>query len=96
MTCLEAMFYGRPVVATRSGGPSEIIDHDVSGILVDIKDVKAMAHAMDVLISDTETREAMARKAFESVRTKFSYANTIARVGEVYRQALSNSPARIS
>ena len=46
LTCLEAMFYGRPVIATRSGGPSEIIDHNESGILVDVKDVDAMANAM--------------------------------------------------
>ena len=27
LTCLEAMFYGRPVIATKSGGPEEIINH---------------------------------------------------------------------
>ena len=96
MTCLEAMFYGRPVIATYSGGPSEIIEQGVSGILVDLKDIDAMANAIEFLISDVEKSEAMARKAFELVRIKFSFANTIGKVKEVYQQSLGNSPAQIS
>ncbi len=88
MTCLEAMFYGRPVIATRSGGPSEIIDQNVTGILVDVKDVTAMADAMDYLISHPDERETMAKRAYESVRQKFSYDNTIGKLGEVYKRVL--------
>lgn len=91
LTCLEAMFYGRPVIATRSGGPSEIVDHNDSGILVELKDVQTMAMAMDELISNPGIREAMARRAYESVRQRFSFANTIEKLGAVYRQALRGS-----
>jgi L-malate glycosyltransferase len=90
LTCLEAMFYGRPVIATRSGGPAEIIDHDASGILVDLKDITAMAKAMDELISNPEKREQMSRFAYERVRQKFSYQNTIGKLGEVYKAAIKD------
>ena len=90
LTCLEAMFYGRPVIATRSGGPSEIIDHNESGILVDVKDVEAMASALEELISSPEKREQMSRLAYERVRLKFSYQNTIGRLGEVYKAAIKD------
>ena len=90
LTCLEAMFYGRPVIATRSGGPSEIIDHNESGILVDVKDVAAMAKAIDELISNPEKREQMSRIAFERVRQKFSYENTVQKLGEVYKAAIKD------
>ncbi|HYI78797.1 MAG TPA: glycosyltransferase family 4 protein, partial [Chryseolinea sp.] len=90
LTCLEAMFYGRPVIATRSGGPSEIIDHNQSGILVDVNDVTAMAEAIDELISNPEKREQMSRIAYERVRQKFSYQNTIAKLGEVYKAAIKD------
>jgi glycosyltransferase involved in cell wall biosynthesis len=96
MTCLEAMFYGRAVIATRSGGPAEIIEHNISGILVELKDVTAMANAMELLITNSEKREEMARQAYESVRIKFSFANTIAKVGDIYRQALNNSSSHTS
>src|SRR5688572_29023724 len=77
MTVLEAMYYGRPVVATRSGGPSEIIDQNESGILVDLKDVTAMANAIEYLIDNPEKRERMAHQAYERVRRKFSFENTV-------------------
>ena len=91
LTCLEAMFYGRPVIATRSGGPSEIIDHNQSGILVDVKDVAAMAEALDELMGDSEKREQMSRIAYDRVRQKFSHQNTVEKHGEVYKKALKNS-----
>jgi len=90
MTCLEAMFYGRPVIATRSGGPSEIIDQNETGILVDLKDTAAMADAMKYLIGNPDKREDMARRAYHSVRQKFSFANTIEKLGEVYRKFLKS------
>lgn len=88
MTCLEAMFYGRPVIATRSGGPAEIIDQNQTGILVDLEDVTGMADAIDYLISNPEKRDAMAQKAFKSVREKFSFENTIGKLRKIYRNAL--------
>jgi L-malate glycosyltransferase len=88
MTCLEGMFYGRPVIATRSGGPAEIIDQNQSGILVDLEDVAGMAAAIDYLISHPDKRNAMAQKAYKSVREKFSYDNTVRKLGKIYRSAL--------
>jgi glycosyltransferase involved in cell wall biosynthesis len=82
------MFHGRPVVATRSGGPSEIIDHDDTGILVGLKDVTAMADAMDYLIRNGDHREAMARRAYEAVRQRFSPINTTEKLRALYRMAL--------
>lgn len=90
MTCLEAMFYGRPVIATRSGGPSEIIDQNETGILVELKDTAAMADAMKNLITNPDKREDMARRAYHSVRQKFSFANTIEKLGEVYQKSLKS------
>jgi glycosyltransferase involved in cell wall biosynthesis len=88
MTCLEAMFYGRPVIATRSGGPAEIIDQNDTGILVDLRDVTAMGNAMEYLISNPDKREIMARRAYDSVRIKFSYTNTVQKLGELYQAAI--------
>jgi glycosyltransferase involved in cell wall biosynthesis len=88
MTVLEAMYYGRPVIATRSGGPSEIIDQNDSGILVDLKDVNAMVNAMNYMMDNPEKRESMAQRAYKSVRTKYSYENTVQKLGELYRDAL--------
>ena len=88
MTCLEAMYYGRPVIATRSGGPAEIIDQNESGILVEVHDTSAMANAIDYLINNPEKREQMAKLAYERVREKFSFENTVGKLRHVYSEAL--------
>ena len=90
MTCLEAMFYGRPVIATRCGGPSEIINHEEAGLLVDVADTKAMSVAIDRLISNADERARMAHLSFEIVRKKFSFENTIGKLGKLYQQALND------
>jgi glycosyltransferase involved in cell wall biosynthesis len=90
LTCLEAMFYGRPVVATKSGGPEEIIDEGESGLLVNLSDVEGMVSAVDSLISNPERREQLGRTAFERIRKKCSYENTVGKLKTAYNSALSN------
>lgn len=51
-TLVEAMAQGVPVVATRSGGPEEIIEDGKSGFLVDVGDAEAIAERMARLLSD--------------------------------------------
>jgi UDP-glucose:tetrahydrobiopterin glucosyltransferase len=44
MVALEAMACGTPVLAYAGGGPSEIIEHGISGYLVEPGDTAALAH----------------------------------------------------
>ncbi len=43
---LEAMMTGLPVIATRHAGLGEVIEHGVTGLLMDERDVEGMAAAM--------------------------------------------------
>jgi glycosyltransferase involved in cell wall biosynthesis len=53
---LEASAYGLPVVATRSGGIPEAVLDGKTGILVQPKDVDAMASAFVALYNDPDAR----------------------------------------
>ena len=83
ITCLEALYFGRPLIATDCGGPAEIIDFD-TGYLVNLGDVKAMTQSLEYLITHPSEREEMSRQAYSRVRSKFSYENTINKLELLY------------
>jgi L-malate glycosyltransferase len=72
MTCAEACFYGLPVIATRCGGPEEIIVQEETGLLVDNKNIEQMAEAMVRLSASKQLRMEYGTKAREYVKEKFS------------------------
>lgn len=71
-TCLEASAYGRPIISTRSGGPAEIIENNLSGILVDVDDVSAMTDAILRISNDRTLRLSMGQTGRLIARERFS------------------------
>ena len=63
VTVLEAMAWGRPVVASRIGGVPELIEDQVSGLLVPPADPRALAEALRCLILDPDRRRWMGQTA---------------------------------
>lgn len=59
-TVAEAMTMATPVIATSEGGPAELIDHGVSGLLAAPGDDEAWASAIDRVLSDRSTASQMA------------------------------------
>ena len=59
----EYMAAGRPVVASRVGVIPELVEHDVSGLLVDPGNAAELAAAIRGLLGDAELRERLAREA---------------------------------
>jgi glycosyltransferase involved in cell wall biosynthesis len=86
-TCLEALFYGCALIASDCGGPTEIIDHYETGILVPNRDVEKMKEAMISLASDINLRSQFGSKARTVVRDRFSINNTSYRLKKVYDEA---------
>ena len=56
---LDAMAFGRPVVATAAGGIPEAVEDGVTGRLVPVRDPVALAGALLDLLRDPGTRRAM-------------------------------------
>lgn len=86
MTCLEAQYYGCCVVATRSGGPSEIVDDGTTGFIVPVHDVQAMATALAKLMEDPALRESMGSRGASAVREKFALEKTSGALRSLYLQ----------
>ena len=60
---VEAGAVGIPVIATRTGGLTDIVQDGVSGLLVEPGDVEELAHAINRLLDDPQLRAKMSEKA---------------------------------
>lgn len=63
LSLVEAMALGKPVVATDCGGPSEIVDDGVTGLLVPVDDHEALAAALSHLLADPQRRAELGSRA---------------------------------
>lgn len=64
---LEAMFTGVPVISTDVGGVSEVIKHNINGILLPAGASDKMAAAIKDLIGDPGKRHSLSQKGRETV-----------------------------
>ncbi len=81
---LEGMMAGRPVVATRGGGVTEIVVDGSTGILVPMGDARAMANAITVLLSNPEHARALGAAGRARAETEFTIAKTARKVEAIY------------
>lgn len=72
LACLEASQCGLPVIATRCGGPEEIVQDDETGLLCNVGDVAAIAAAMERLLNDPADASEMGKRGAARVQELFS------------------------
>lgn len=72
IACVEAMACGLPIVATRCGGPEEILAHDTTGLLVGNAQPAQISEALFKLIATPSLRSALATNARQHAISRFS------------------------
>lgn len=72
LACLEASQAGLPVVATRCGGPEEIVADGETGVMCGVGDVAKIAEAMAQLLADQPAAAAMGARGAALVEKRFS------------------------
>ena len=82
---IEAQAAGLPVVATRSGGPEEIITDRDNGLLVPTNNPQALADALRELLDDPGLAAALATAGQRSARTRFSIETMLDAYEAIYR-----------
>lgn len=88
ISTVEAMMAGVPVIATRSGGPEEIIIDGVSGILVPVKDPGAIVVAIQKLMGQSK-RKRVIDEARRSAKDRFSLQAMLASYKDTYNQLVN-------
>lgn len=88
MVLIEAMSLGKPVVATRGGGPDDIVVPGQTGTLVARGDVSAMAQAIFRLLENPREAEAMGARGRDRVESAFSTTLYATKTMRLYDQLL--------
>jgi len=83
---VEALNHGVPVVSFDcESGPSDIVRHDVDGLLVPAEDVPAMVAALNRLMESGDLRRRYALRAVEA-RERFSMQEVVSRWERLFRE----------
>jgi len=69
---LESMAFGVPVIATRGGGTSEIVENDITGMLIEPHDTKTLVQKIIVLLDNENKRNEFGNVGKQVVNTKFT------------------------
>lgn len=85
-TLLESMAAGIPVIATRVGGNPEVIEDEVSGLLVTPRDSAALAGAMGRLLDDGELALRLGRAGMRRVSEIFSIEGSVNETEHLYQR----------
>jgi glycosyltransferase involved in cell wall biosynthesis len=99
MVVAEGMALGKVVLASRLGGPAEIIQDGVNGYLADPLDVAALAEKLlflaERLAESPAELAAVGAAGAATVREKFNLGIQVGKVGRLYRELLAG-PSRPS
>jgi glycosyltransferase involved in cell wall biosynthesis len=93
-TILEAMASGLPVVATRVGGNSELVDPGESGQLVAAQDAPALTAAFQLYLNDPILRGERGRHGRQRAEDKFSLDRMAERYAELYGNVMLKRSAQ--
>ena len=92
MGVLETMSFGKPVVATRVGGVTEIMRDGETGFLKRLGDVTAMAAAVRTLANDPDLAARMGEAARSRAEQEFSSQKSVEQYLDLYRRTIRDCP----
>ena len=90
----EAMAAGVPVVATRVGGVPYLVEEGVTGHVVEVGDVRALAESVAGLLADPARAAAYGAAGQERARRDFRLERVAERARAVYLEAARDSAPR--
>jgi glycosyltransferase involved in cell wall biosynthesis len=92
LVLVEAGAFGKPVIATRTQGPTEIVADGETGYLVEVDDDAQLADRIAALLGDEAERRRMGAAARHRVRELFSAERNTRKVQQLIDEVLAPRP----
>lgn len=86
---IESMAMKKPVIASRDGGPLEIVDDGVNGFLVAPGDDAELARKIIVCLTNPQLAAAFGEEAYTKAQRCYTVVPHVQAVAEVYRSLLN-------
>jgi glycosyltransferase involved in cell wall biosynthesis len=86
---LDAMACARPIVATRAGGIPEIVEDELNGLLVPVRDHHALAAAIVRALKDPSLRTRMGEAGLARANERFTVERMVSETAAVYARIAS-------
>lgn len=93
LPAVEAMACGTPVVATRAGALTEVMERTGGGLLAPRDDPDALAAAIATLMADPDRRRTLARTGRERVVEAYSWPEIARTTADAYRSVIARRHA---
>jgi glycosyltransferase involved in cell wall biosynthesis len=94
VSLMEAMAMGIPVISSRLSGIPELVEHGVSGILVEPGNAPAFSEALEALSRDAELRRRLGRAGAEKVLREFDLSRNVAQLAALLLGEENHEDAR--
>jgi glycosyltransferase involved in cell wall biosynthesis len=91
LAVLDAMAWGKPVIASKVGGVAHMITDRSDGLLVPANDRNALANALIRLLSDANFCRTLGQKAATTVRERFGWPQVVARYEQICNALTTSS-----
>ena len=88
---LEAGAMGKAIVTTDAVGCREVVDNSVNGFLVPIKNSKALAEKIEILIDNKQLREKIAINIREKIVKEFDVKVVVEQYLKLYEKIISDN-----
>jgi glycosyltransferase involved in cell wall biosynthesis len=89
IVALEAMAAGSPVVVSDTGGLSEIVDHDWTGVKVYPNNPDSLAWGIVRILTDNKYRNNLVDNAYKKILDKYDWDKIAQQTRRIYEDVLS-------
>lgn len=87
---VEAMAQGKPVIGCKGQGIEDVIEHGVTGLLVEPKDLVSLRNAIILLLKNEDLRKRIGENAYQVVLRDYTWRNAMAKVRGRYQMLAQN------
>src|SRR5690606_15493326 len=90
VAAVEAQACGLPVIVSNVGGLPEVVENNVTGLVVENENIELFAESMKTLIQDEKLRKQFSKNAIDRVKKYYDWEKNLDLMISIYERILIN------